>query len=230
MGVEAYRYRPPHELGAAGYLEIYPIDTSDPRLTSHAWVFQRIMNVAWVQQFEGQLAPEDIAQSVDPKNPDLRAAQTERLAEEQIAGQPVYVRAQIMDSSVSQGSGSGLVPVQVGVGKSKTAGRPSEPILADISDVYVIPEYQSHGIGTSIYRSLLDGFSPEQQLAAYEFAANLRTLKTLERLGYSSIKSWNVEQFGQQMEQTYLRGPLVGDMIEGLERKNPWLAEREPIS
>lgn len=227
-GVESYRYSPPSRPGAGGVIDVLPVPANDPMLRSHAWVFQRIMNIAWVKQFQGTLSESDIAKTVDNMSPDMVKAQAERLSAPKTEGQPAYVQGVVFENPISQ-RGTDLRPFVAGFGKSKTAGREAHPPLADISDIYVLPDYQRKGIGTAIYRSLLDGYQTDQQLVAYELSANPKTLQTLKHLGYSSFKSWRVSQFGKRLDQEYLRGPLVGDMIEELERRNPWLAEREPI-
>lgn len=225
-----YRYTNPGKpFGASDTFDVLKVRHDDPKLIKDvAFFFQKIMHDAFAVQYEGLFSPEEIAQTAYHENPDMVTGQIELLSQEPDEGQPAYLRAEVLVHRVSQARFP-LMPLRIGLGKSKYAGREGEPRSADISDVYVYPRYQSRGVGTAIASTLLEGFPEDMTTVAYDFELNDRLKPLLKELGFKAIKTWDAPYFGQQIPQTYYRGPLVGELAEILQKRSPWLKDRQPL-
>ncbi len=217
-----FRYKNPDS--DIAYIEVTPVNPHNPQdyprsVEGTAHIFQAVMNEAWTEQLKERFQPEDITKTVSPENTALVRAQTDRLRSGNQPDAPAYVLAHYPSRTHM---------FYDGIGKALEVKRLLRPNLADISNVFVSPRSQSKGMGSAITRTLLDAFPVDMQTAVYDFPFNRRTVALLGRIGFSAKKTWQKTYFGQKVDQTWFEGPEVGELIETMETKRPWLRERQP--
>ncbi|MDO8591565.1 MAG: GNAT family N-acetyltransferase [bacterium] len=204
-----------------------PVGSGIREINDAAFSFQRLMYIAWLNQYEDDYSPEEIARTVNPKDIALKDEQARRIAQSlESSGQPIYMQAVTKIPSLSERNHT-LYDHTVGVGKSNFAGKKNE--YADLSNVYVDPEYQARGIGSAILHHLLDGFPEDMRTVVYELEANKHVERLFRSLGFRAVKRWKVLTFGEKLSQVYYSGPSVGDLTKEIEQKRPWLKNRELI-
>lgn len=202
-----------------------PVGSGIREINDAAFSFQRLMYSAWLNQYKRDYRPEEIARTVNPRDIALKDEQAQRIAQSlESSGQPIYMQAVTKIPSLAERNHT-LYDRTVGVGKSSITGKKNE--YADISNVYVDPNYQARGIGSAILHHLLDGFPENMRTVVYELEANKRVDGLLRVLGFRAVKSWKVLTFGEELSQVYYKGPSVGDLTEIIEQKRPWLKNRE---
>ncbi len=192
------------------------------RTTAIAENVQSVIHGAWVNQFAGRFSPDQIAETASPDNPELVRAQAAKLEDSgSDSSKPLFVLARAEKAQLMN---------IFGIGKALEVHRRLwRPSLADVSNVFVMPNYQRRGTGSAILRSLLDRFPDDMETAVYDFPFNFRVVNTLGRLGFSAHKTWKEEYFGQEVDQAWFRGPLVGELKQTMETKRPWLKDRVRI-
>jgi hypothetical protein len=80
---------------------------------------------------------------------------------------------------------------------------------------------------------MLDYYPVDMQTVVYEFPAiNPGILPTLDRYKFEAdSKKRRLQPYaGELIMMDLFRGPYVGDLIEMIEARRPWLKERQPVS
>jgi hypothetical protein len=242
--ITGFTYHNPEDPDLKNF-EVVPVDPDDPNLWTIAEEYQRVMNLAWLSQFQGRYSRTQIGTTVNPSNQQLVAAQQERLRGGNRPGKPVYVMARFPVPSLISLGGVWYV---AGIGKGTTAdsrprlkrllgGTPSaSEQLADISNVFVRPRLdktpvalQARGIGSATLRTLLDAYPEDMTTVVYDYPENRRVTHLLiHGLGFHAVQNRKVDLFGTTIEQTRFDGQPVGELIAILEGKRPWLQNRQP--
>jgi hypothetical protein len=243
----AYWYNIPAEQGEQELreLDVAYVSPKERQLYDIAVAFQTTMQEAWTAQFEGMYTSEEISLTVNGHNSELIAAQMSRLKSGNFSEPPTYTIARLAVPVASNNEPNWCV---AGIGKGDRAdnrsrarrllgGTPSEKDqLADVSNIFVKPtsvelgvSLQGRGIGSAVLRTLLDVYPEDMSTVVYDYPANPRVVETLGRLGFQAGKTWEVDLFGHKVAQTCFDGPSVGELIETIEQRRPWLKERQPV-
>ncbi|MGC1176741.1 MAG: hypothetical protein WA843_01615 [Candidatus Saccharimonadales bacterium] len=244
--IEGYTYRNPEAPDDVPTdWQVVPTESNGEHLPAIAESFQEVMHDAWSIQFANTYDEASIAQEVDPTNPEKVEAQLQRIRKSGNGEDSLYVHARFPVPSLL-GPGSTwytpaigkTVPVDARPRWERAVKRHGSEgdYLADVSNVFVRPSdvfqraTQQRGIGSSVLRSLLDAYPQDTPTVVYDYPDNTRVVELLRRLRFEAGKTWNVPLFGTVVSQTKYDGPLVGELIEVIESRRPWLAEREPLT
>ena len=207
-----------------------------------ARVAQGIIQVSLADRFSETLDLEQISKTANPNDEQIvqRTMGSFFTSKTGTEGAPIYWSATVSDVA------SGYEQIVAGIGKLEYAdGRPrwqrvisseNSANLADVGDVYVRPAMQNgrslqrKGIGSAILRTMLDECPVDMPTIIYEFP-NLESglPSKLEAEGFRANGSRVINFCDVETAMVNYRGPLCGDLIELLEAKSPWLADRDPI-
>lgn len=226
--IPCYAYRNPS--GDVGRFRVELVSPTDPNLDIIAYNFQDVMFDAWAQQYKDIFTEDQIKEMVDPDDHSKVEAQHDRLL---AAGsgprRPLYVQTLTQDhAEVTYEPSDGYV---LAIGKTEVVPKKLlRPALADVSNLFVSPQYQGQGIGYATLRSMLDHFSLDKQLVVYELLINRGALQLLGRLTFKQIQLWDESYFGEDRAQGRFQGPTVGDLAEIIESRQPWIAERQQLT
>jgi hypothetical protein len=111
--------------------------------------------------------------------------------------------------------------------------------LADIGDIFVQPDLylttpslRHAGVGSAIARCMLDIYPDDMTAVFYDYPElNPRISLLAETYGFSgdTNRDREITYCGVKTTQRFFVGPTVNQLIQTMEQRRPWLADRSPI-
>lgn len=254
--VIGYRYTPPQNPNLHALPEPWfeVVSSTEYGTSGLARTHQEIFHEALSHQYATRLPQAYIDRIANPADEQLVDEEAYSLELAQAIGTPVHLHARFPVPALLSPSRSWYV---AGIGSSHLhdersllrqvraarADRPEPGLYADIGDIHVRPSFESQdgvgngpvlqgrGIGTALLHGLLGNYHPDIPTYVEEYPLeNPDIVPILKKWGFKRISDKHTQLAGVTVIRSSYLGPVVGELTEELERRHPWLGERDVVT